>query len=212
MTLRTFFNIALVLGVLAIASGCVVRSTPPAQLLVLVPLASAAQGTAATSMKPSELGPERVPALVIGPIDLPAYTERAQVLTLHGESELRAAVSARWAEPLDQNFSRVLVENLSRLLGTHEVTTLGSVHAPTALQITLEVTEFVVTDAGFAGLTAYWRVLGDGGRKVLASDKTHYQEPTNGSDFPALVAAMSRALAALSRDIALALQRIVETQ
>ena len=207
MTLRTFFNVTLVLGVLAVASGCVVRSPPPTQLLVLVPL-----GSVAASVQPPEPGPERVPALVIGPIDLPAYTERAQVLTLHGDSELRAAVSARWAEPLEQNFSRVLVENLSRLLGTDEVTTLGSVHAPTALQITLEVTEFVATDAGFAVLTAYWRVLGDGGRKVLASDKTHYQEPANGSDFPALVAAMSRALAALSRDIAQALQDVVETQ
>ena len=187
----------LLLGGFVLANGCAVQPSRPTQLLVLAPLATAPTATVARAARP---------ALVIGPINLPAYSERPQVLTLHDESELLVAEAARWAEPLDKNFSRVLVENLSRLLGTDSIATLGALQSPASLQITVEVTEFVVTDAGQARLTAYWRVLGNGGRQILASHKTHYQEEAVGRDYPALVGAMSRALAALSRDLALAVE------
>lgn len=210
MTLHALFYAVLMLASLSSTTGCAGRRPPPAQLLMLTPLTSASMDNPAPSVRMPGRAPAPVPALVIGPIDLPAYTERSQVLRLHEQSELQAAVTARWAEPLEENFSRVLVENLSRLLGTGQVTSLGGVQARSALQVTVEVTEFVATDTGQATLTAYWRVLGESGRALLASNKTRYQEAATGADYPALVAAMSRTVAALSRDIARAVRGLAD--
>jgi uncharacterized protein len=193
----------LLLAGLFITGGCAVRSVQPTQLFMLAPLARTMAGEAARGESPP---------LVIGPIDLPAYTNRLQVLTLRHDTELVAATSARWAEPLDKNFSRVLIENLSRLMGTQAIATLGGLASPASLQVTLEVTEFIATEAGQANLTAYWRVLGGGGRQILVSRKTHYEEAAQGTDYPALVGAMSRTLAALSRDLAQALSAIPDAR
>ena len=180
--------------------GCAGRPSQPPQLLVLTPLVGGTDGPGRASAA--------LPGLVVGPIDLPAYTERAQVLILTNAAEMHASTTARWAEPLDENFSRVLVDNLSRLLGTGQITTLGGVQTQATVQITVEVTEFVTTDTGQARLTAYWQVLGDGGHALLAHEKLQYEAAVEGGDYPARAAALSTALAALSRDIAGAVRRI----
>jgi len=178
---------------LAVA-GCAVKPAQPVHWLVLSPLAPVTEHTVPAARRDT--------AVLVGPIDLPAYTDRAQLLVLRNQSEMQTMPAVRWAEPLGQNFSRVLVENLSRLLATGQVTTLGGIQTPGSVQLAIEVTEFVTTVEGEARLTAYWRVLGAGGREVHAADKTHYVEALEGSDGPARASALSRALAALSRDLA----------
>ena len=185
-------SVTLLLALVTLVAGCGVQSQRPSQLFVLAPTASAT--VVATSSKP--------PALVIGPINLPAYTERTAILSLQGPSALVAAPAARWAEPLDKNFARVLVENISLLLNNEQVTALGGVTAADHVQVVIDVTEFVATADGQALLTAYWQILGSDGHSVLASHKTHYQEAAQDKGTGALVAAMSRTLASLSKDIA----------
>lgn len=201
MSVRHAILVMVVAVLCALATGCTIRASSPKQLLVLSPLSDASL--------PQATGAAAMPALVVGPINLPAYTARAQVLVLKNESEMQASASARWAEPVDESFSRVLVENLSRLLHTGRVAALGGVQAPESLQVAVEVTEFITTDAGQARLTAFWQVLGGGGRTVLAQDKMHYAAPISGEDYSARAAALSQALAALSRDIAGAVQRVI---
>lgn len=181
------------------AGGCGVRSSPPPQLLVLAPLAHDVPVAAPL--------PASFAGLVVGPVDLPDYSEHTHLVILRNDSEMQVIPLTRWAEPLAANFSRVLVENLSRLLGTGQIATLGGVQAPASLQVTVEITEFVTTDAGQARLTAYWRVLGDGGRRVLASDKSSYVEAVAGSGHAAHAAALSRTIAALSEDLARAVRK-----
>ena len=182
---------------IALASGCGVQPQRASQLFVLAPLAPDAVSTGVRTTN--------IPPLVIGPINLPAYTERTAILRLRQQSELIAAPAARWAEPLDKNVARVLVENVSRLLGSDQVTALGGSVAPGHLQVAIDVTEFVAGDDGQVGLTTYWQILRADGRTVVASRKTHYQEALQDKSTAAVVGAMSRSLAALSRDLAQAL-------
>ena len=180
---------------LALHSGCAIRSTAPPQLLVLTALVAPAVVN------------DTSPGVVVGPISLPAYADRAQFLILKGDSEMVGAENARWVEPLAQNFSRVLVEDLSRRLATGRITSLGAAAAADSLQIALEVTDFVTTQTGEARLTVYWRILSVDGRQVLASHKSSYSESVAGNDYPAWAAAMSRMLAALSADLASAIRQ-----
>ena len=185
----------MLLAALVGTSGCGVQTPRANQLFILAPLAATADAARSASAAAA-------PALVVGPINLPAYTERTAILSLRQQSELVPAAAARWAEPLDKNFTRVVVENLSLLLGSEQVTTLGGNAAPGSLQVVIDVTEFVASEDGQASLTAYWQILGSDGHPVIAGRKTRYQETAADKGTAALVAAMSRTLAALSRDVA----------
>ena len=117
MTLRVEISVAMLAIVSTLAVGCAVGVASPTQLLVLTPLTDTAPRE-----EPSAV---TLPLLIVGPVALPAYTDRTQFLVLKSAAEMQAAATARWAEPLDEGVSRVLVENLSRLLHTGRVATLG---------------------------------------------------------------------------------------
>ncbi|HEX5606452.1 MAG TPA: PqiC family protein, partial [Candidatus Binatia bacterium] len=55
-------------------------------------------------------------SLGIGPIKIPRYLDREQLVTRISQNRFAIAENDRWAEPLEENFSRVLSENLSILL------------------------------------------------------------------------------------------------
>ena len=57
----------------------------------------------------------------VGPIDLPGYLQRLEVVTRGSANRLDVSPVDRWGEPLDKNFARILEENLSRLLGTDHI-------------------------------------------------------------------------------------------
>ena len=57
----------------------------------------------------------------VGPIDLPAYLDRNEIVTHSGANQVALSANQRWAEPLEENIARVVASNLSRSLGTEMV-------------------------------------------------------------------------------------------
>ena len=72
-------------------------------------------------------------------------------------------------------------------------------------QVVVEVTHFLGQTGGEVSLIALWSILNKDGREALVSKKSSFRESTGSSEYEALAAAMSRTVAALSRDIATAL-------
>jgi len=99
----------------------------------------------------------------------------------------------------------VLGENLARLLPSEQVQVFpwGRAFTPDA-QVLVEITQLEGTLGANSILTARWRILGRAGTEVRAGT-SRLSEPT-GKDYESLVAAHSRLLGALSRDIAEALR------
>ena len=145
-------------------------------------------------------------AVTVGPIQLPEYLDRPQIVTRSGSSnEVRLAQFDRWAEPLKDTFGRVLADNLSVLLSTQRVTVFprrGSGQAD--YQVTVDVTRFDGEPGGEVVLSARWTILKGSGGEAVVTRKFHLNEPVVGDDFAALVTAKSQALAQLSREIAAA--------
>ncbi|HWP58919.1 MAG TPA: PqiC family protein [Candidatus Acidoferrales bacterium] len=191
----------ILLAVLALA-GCVFaqRDSRPAQLYVLTPI------------PPSGSYPERGargPAIWVGPITLPQYTNRPQIVTGNTGPELRRAFSAVWAEPLQDNVARVLAENLSLLLSSDRVAIFPwTSPVPLDYQITVDVTNFLGEPGGEVSLTALWKVLGKNGKEVLASKKSTFTQASKSKDYDGFVSAMSQNLASLSREIAAAISQL----
>jgi uncharacterized protein len=173
--------------------GCV--GTEPSRYYLLSPVASE------SGMQPSPGGP--CASLSIGPVRLPEYTNRPQIVTRSTQNELLRAQFDLWAEPLTDTFSRVLAENFTRLLCTKNVTLfLWNSSTPVDYRVAMEVMKMDGTLGKEAVLEAWWDILSGKDSKIFASKQSRLTEPVKNQSYEALVQAHSRALESLSREIA----------
>jgi uncharacterized protein len=64
---------------------------------------------------------ERGPVIGVGPITLPKYLDRPQIVTRASRNQLALGEFDRWAEPLQDNVLRVLAQNLMLLIPTDHI-------------------------------------------------------------------------------------------
>lgn len=148
-------------------------------------------------------GDERNLTIGIGPVELPAYLDRQQVVTRVSANELHLAGFDEWAEPLGDNFTRVLIENLSVLL-SKDLFTIFPFRGPEPIdyQVEVEVSRFDGRLGGDASLMTRWSIFGEDDKKLLLTRKSSFKEATGASGYEALVAAQSRTVQALALEIA----------
>ena len=185
---------------LVLLGGCIGGKTQPSRFYIL---------TALPSSEPGKQSAEHRIAIGIGPVELPEYLNRPQIVTRANRNQLHLAEFDQWAEPLKDNFSRVLAENLSVLLSTEHVAIFpwdGS--TPIDYQVAVEVTRFEGTTGGGTSLIARWSIFGKGGRELLLRRRSCFSEPGGAKDYDATVSAMNRTLADLSREIAAEIKAI----
>jgi uncharacterized lipoprotein YmbA len=156
--------------------------------------------------RPRDASPGRNPAIGLRPVSLPEQLDRPQIVTRVGENMLQLAEFDQWAAPLRDNFTRVLAGNLSVLVPTERVN-LFPWGKDTAIdyEIAVEVAQFEGVLGGECSLLAHWTVLRRGGRTAPTTGTSIHREPA-GHSYATLVAAHTRLVAALSRDIATALK------
>jgi hypothetical protein len=144
--------------------------------------------------------------LGVGPVALPERLNRPQIVTRNGAHELLISEFSQWAEPLEDSFAEALSVNLSRLIPTDRVRVYPwPSRTEIDLKVEIEVIRFAGQPSGDVALAARWRLSQGSGSEVLPMRLSSYSEPIGASSSEALVAAMSRALGALSRDIASAI-------
>lgn len=150
------------------------------------------------------------PAVGVGPISLPKYLDRPQIVTRSSPNKLELAEFEKWAESLDNIFTRTLADNLGVLLKTDRVAVLPRRRdLPLDYQVEVDVTQFDTTTDGKTRLAARWNLFRKGGKDPLVSRESIIEIATKTpDDFEAVVAAMSRAVESLSREIA----RTIQTQ
>ena len=151
--------------------------------------------------------PPNVPFLGIGPIKIPGYLDREQVVMRISQNRLAIAENDRWAEPLEENFSRVLSENLSILLQIDRIAAYPweRTERPT-YQVQVDVVRFEPKQEEVE-LWAHWTILDDA-RKIVISKESYLTQPAKNKSTEASVAAMSETVADLSREMADALRSI----
>lgn len=148
-------------------------------------------------------GPEL--AVGLGPVELPKTMDRTQIVTRTDQNELKLADFDRWAEPIQDNFTQVLAENLALLLPSQRVVVYPWSHARALdYQVTVRVVRFDRTAGGDAVLKARWSILGPAKENELLARESSYTVHPAGEDYHATVAAMNQALNDFSRDVAAA--------
>jgi len=181
------------LGVALLLAGC--ARTSPSSHYQLSALAAAGND-------PDTAGPGRM-VIGIGPVLLPEYLDRPQLVTRLAANRLHLADSRRWAEPLSANIPRVLGENLSALLGTDRILLHPWPLSTTKdYQLFVEVLQFENQEDGAALLVVRWAVKGRDGGMALPARRSSHRAPAASHDPEGLVAALNEALLSYCREVA----------
>jgi uncharacterized lipoprotein YmbA len=145
--------------------------------------------------------------LGIGPVTLAEYIDRANLVLASSPNQLAVAEDHRWAGDLSAAVARVTATNLGRRLHTGNVRTYPwNNDGEIRYQITLDIRQLHAGTDGFAVIEAGWRVYSLPERKLKTSRSFVDREPLESDGYPALVAAQSRLLSRLAKDIAAGLQ------
>jgi uncharacterized lipoprotein YmbA len=152
------------------------------------------------------------PALIgLGPVDIPAYLDRPQIVTGNAGAELQLAEYHRWAEPLRDTIARVLAENLSLSMPASHVLAFPWNRAVNPdFQVVVTVARFHVDADGASELKADWSILRQGKPVLIKAFQT--RTVAAGTDYAAKVAAQSRALATFGEEIAAGLKAAADTR
>ena len=139
----------------------------------------------------------------IGPVRLPEFLDRPQIVIRQGAHALRLSDRHRWAEPLADNISRVLRENLAVLLNTERLLLYPWGRSVAVdYQLLVEVIRFEEDAAGAAHLEAVWSVQDRRGKMLLPQRRSRYQVVASSPDPEGRVGALSETLHLLCRQIA----------
>ena len=145
-------------------------------------------------------------SLALGPIDLPEYLERPQIVTRAGANRLDVDEFNRWGGRLVQEIARVLVVHLGQRLGTDRVYSYPSrIAADTDYRVALEFRRFDGMLGGEVVLGAAWSLVDDRNGAVLETRQASYRHSAQGAEHADYAAALSVLLARLGDDLARAL-------
>jgi hypothetical protein len=151
--------------------------------------------------------------ILVGPIRMALYLDRVDIVIRDSQNQIRLAEFSQWGGPLQENFSRVLAENLSVLLATDRVGIFPGTRAMSFdFNVTVNVTRFDGMHGKKADLRARWGILDETRKKILFENHSVLSQPTENDSMEALIAAESRTLADLSREIAEAIKTLAEKQ
>ena len=146
-------------------------------------------------------------AIGLGPIELPEYLNRPQIVTRVNPNEVEFAEFHRWAASLKDDFSSTLARNLSNLLATDRVALYPwTSKTPVHVQVKIDVIRFDGQLGNSVVLETAWALLGKDWTKPLLSRGSVVSEKVDKTGYKGLVEAQSRAIAGLSREIAEAIQ------
>jgi uncharacterized lipoprotein YmbA len=143
----------------------------------------------------------------VGPVTVPAAVDRPQMVLRMDANRVALQEQSRWAEPLKESIPRVVASNLAVLLEDAQVVadTQGAA-VPVDCRVKIDIQRFDSVLGQEATLEVLWTVIATSGG-AASNGRFLSREPAGGQGYDAIAAAHSRALAALSKDIAVEVRK-----
>ena len=199
MKYQSVFSLGMIVLTLLL-SGCM-RDSRPVQFYML----NADSGVADT-VKASAAN--QGPVIGLGPIRIPEYLNRPQMIVAIADNQYRLSEDHRWAEPLDQNISLALFKALPRQLGTDRMVRFPwSQRQVIDYQVGIDILEFNVDANGQSRLIAQWFVKRKD--KPTIDKRSIYQFPASATDHAVMVKAQSQCLTKLGLEISETLRQLM---
>ena len=157
---------------------------------------------------PEATAPATAPASVaVGPVTLPELQDQPQLVVRIDANRVDVLEIHRWAAPLKSEIPRIIAADLAVLLKPAQVSVYPQNAGMDAdYRVLVDIQRFEMTDGKGVDLDALWSVRRAGVDAPKKTGRSVISEPVGAAGYEALVAAQSRALAAVSRDLAQALR------
>ncbi|MGF1639998.1 MAG: membrane integrity-associated transporter subunit PqiC [Rhodospirillales bacterium] len=212
-------------GMLLVLGGCTgilgLGGSAPVNFYVLSPVPESATARPATP-------PTGQIGVGVAPVVVPEYMEGRMIVTRTSPYTVNLAELQSWAAPLSEHATAVLIDNLSTLIPSERVLRMP-LPRPIAIDFEARVRleTFERTEDGSVQLVARWLLFDERTGEASQVKTSRYQSPVllaSGAPAPmlitaaedievyeAIVAAMSRVLGDLSREIAAAIRAAAMT-
>ena len=190
-----YITYALVSTLIVLLCGCMGKSQP-SRFYALAPMHIQDDIKEEASVEPRTV-------IGLRSVDIPDYLDRPQLVTRNSQNELDVAEYDRWAGSINEEIKTVLAENLSTLLSQDRVTVMSADwNIPVDYWLAIDIRRFDVMPDNVLLLKAEWTLASRDGKTVHLLREARFSEPINGTEYSAKVAAMSKAMERLSREMA----------
>lgn len=193
------------IAIITVLTGC--GSTPPSRFYHLNSMSS-------RNEIPQNTINEGKKVINVGPIRIPDYLDRPQIITRYGENRFKISEFERWAGPLENDIVRVLAENLSAQLPPDHYFVLSwspilEAYLPSSYRVEMIINRFEGALDGKVILNAQWGIFSNE-KGMILTKKSSIEELVTVKKYEALVHAMSVSLEKLSSEIASAITNLEE--
>ncbi len=138
----------------------------------------------------------------VGPIDIPGYIDRPQIVTKTESAELHLAEFDRWAEPMGAMFTRTLAENIKAITGSHLIHSYPWLsNVGLAYRVSAKVIKFENNANGDALLVVHWQLTQKSEASKLKTMHSEFKANASDASYSARVAALNDTLAQLAHEI-----------
>ena len=199
-------QVAIIILSLALG-GCLGGPSAPTNFYMLSPLSPSQTGTSAAT-------PETRIHIGLETVVVPEYLNRNEIVVNLDNTVYRLAEFNQWAEPLDENLTRVLEQNLTYLLREDSIDVILASDSSIPFDYQLEV-DVLRLDGNLGDkvtLVAQWALLEGEEDDLKLMRRSEYQEEVTDETYKGLVLAKSRTIEKLSRDMADAIKKAVENR
>jgi uncharacterized lipoprotein YmbA len=197
-------HVAIIFLALALA-GCLGGRSAPTSFYMISPFSPSQAGTSPAAAEARiHIGLETV--------GVAEYLNRNEIVVNLDNTVYRLAEFNQWAEPLSNNLTRVLEENLTNLLRDDSIDVILASKTSIQLDYRLEV-DVIRLDGNLADkatLVAQWALLEGEEDDLILVRRSEYREPAADNTYKELVLAKSRTIEKLSRDMAAAIRKELE--
>jgi uncharacterized lipoprotein YmbA len=178
-------------------AGCFGGLSGPTNFYMLSALSPSQAGTSAA------IAEGRI-RIGLATVVVPEYLSRNEIVVNLDNTVYRLAEFNQWAEPLNENLTRVLEENLTNLLRDDSIDVFLATDSsiPTDYRLEVDVLRLDGNLGDQVALVAQWALLGAEEEDLILMRRSEYQEPAADNTYKGLVMAKSRTIEKLSRDMA----------
>jgi uncharacterized lipoprotein YmbA len=139
----------------------------------------------------------------VGPVKIPEYLNRSQMVTQNNEKMLQFAEFDRWGEALDLGLSHLIREDLTVMLPrTKFILYPWSPYTQVKYQVVAEIVQLNSDLKKNLFLVVQWQIIDMQKKKTMIIKRTEYLQPIIPQDYSGLAKTLSTVCGSLSNDIA----------
>lgn len=149
------------------------------------------------------------PMIGLGPIRLPEYLDRFQMVVAVSENKYKLIDGHRWAEKLDQNISLALFKTLPSQLRTDRMIRYPWPQRPGVdFQVKIDILELNIDQDGRSQLVAQWSIKSKD--KTILNKRSTFTAQASTTDIDKMVQAQSECLTKLGQEIVVNLRPLLK--